>query len=85
MREIFRVWRRRDVVGASLAWAGWLVRRGRGAEAGEVVRSARAEVAGSERLLEVEEGWRKVLAEVDAGSKEEGDADEDQDEEMLDA
>ena len=80
LREIFRVWRRRDVAGASLAWAGWLVRRGQGSQASEVIRGARAELTGSDRQQEIEERWRgDVLAELDGGMK------DNEDEEMADA
>jgi len=56
---IYYAWRRRDVVRATLAWSTWLLEKGRGKEASDVVQRARVE-AGEQRQ-ELEDGWREVL------------------------
>lgn len=81
LKEVYNMWRRRDAVDAALAWAGWLVRKGRGREASEVVSSARAEVAGrNEQRQQLEDGWRAVLASIEQDG-----AKDDEDAEMADA
>lgn len=89
LQAVYEVWRRRDAGGAALAWAAWLVRRGRGKDAAEVVGRARAEVAGDDaRRAALEEGWRAVLGELEQGGarmEEDGDEDGDGDATMADA
>ncbi len=40
MRQVYERWRRKDVNAASLEWAKWLLRNGKGKEASSVVQGA---------------------------------------------
>ena len=81
LKEVYQTWRRRDVVEASLQWAGWLVRKGRGREASDVINSARAEVAMRDDLRQqLEDGWLSQLKDNDEDEAKSGG-----DEEMTDA
>lgn len=83
LKEIYQVWRRRDTIGASLAWAAWLVQRGQGKEASEVVQSSRTEVSGDgAQRQRLEDEWREVLRQMEQGDAQE---DQDADETMADA
>ncbi|KAF7790424.1 hypothetical protein EIP86_001379 [Pleurotus ostreatoroseus] len=83
LKEIYQVWRRRDTVSASLAWATWLVRRGQGKEASEVVQSSRTEVSGDDAQRQrLEDEWREVLRQMEQGDAQD---DQDEDETMADA
>ena len=59
LREIYHAWKRRDALQATLAWAAWLLRRGRGKDANDAVQSARAQAGAQRQALDDE--WRKVL------------------------
>lgn len=59
LKEIYNAWRRRDVVTASLTWAQWLLRKGRGEEARGVIQRAVAEAGDQGQRLNDE--WRRVL------------------------
>jgi U3 small nucleolar RNA-associated protein 6 len=81
LEAVYEAWRRRDVVRASLAWAGWLLeRKGSGREAAEVVGRARAEVAGEEEkrgALDV--GWREAMGRFEGrGGKGDGETGEEE-------
>ena len=68
LKEIYLMWRRQDVVNASLAWAEFLLGEQRGSEASAIVNSARAEVAGREfERQKLENAWRHVLDEIQDG------------------
>ena len=82
LKEIYEVWRRRDEVNSALAYAGWLIKQGKGKEAGEVVRRARAEVRDGERRQVLDEEWRKVLAKIEGGGVEPGESEEGEEEDI---
>jgi U3 small nucleolar RNA-associated protein 6 len=64
LKRVYEHWRRRDgeEAEASVAWAAWLVRSGRGDEAREVVVRARSTLGEEEGArAELEARWRAVL------------------------
>ena len=70
---------------SALAYAGWWIKEGKGKEAGEVVRRARAEVRDGERRQVLDDEWRKVLAKIEGeGVGKESEEGEAEDIEMQD-
>ncbi|TBU29581.1 U3 small nucleolar RNA-associated protein 6-domain-containing protein [Dichomitus squalens] len=60
LRSVYEYWRQRDGVGATIAWAAWLLRIGDGKEAVAVVSRARS-VLGETDGETVERRWKAVL------------------------
>lgn len=58
--EIYEGWRREDAVEATLAWAGWQVKKGKGKEARELVMRMR-HCVGEEGRIKMEQGWIEGL------------------------
>lgn len=64
LKEIYDIWRRRDALRATLAYAGWLVSVGKGKEASDVIQRSRAEVGAGEKRQALDEGWRRALDQI---------------------
>ncbi|KAI0344754.1 hypothetical protein BDW22DRAFT_1372113 [Trametopsis cervina] len=79
LKAVYDMWRRRDSASASLAWATWLLQKGNGKEAADVVLRARGE-AGTQRQA-LDDGWRKVLEGFES-SRQSEQQEEDEDVEM---
>ncbi|KAI0655912.1 U3 small nucleolar RNA-associated protein 6-domain-containing protein [Cubamyces menziesii] len=75
LSAVYEFWRQTDGVEATVAWATWLLRRGRGKEAVAVVGRARS-VLGETAGAEVERRWKTIL-DGDTGEKGEGAGEED--------
>lgn len=59
-QEVYERWCQKDGVEATIAWARWLLMKGRGKEATEVVVSARSRLKEPE-WTEIEKRWTVVL------------------------
>ncbi|KAH9892817.1 U3 small nucleolar RNA-associated protein 6-domain-containing protein [Cubamyces lactineus] len=70
LTAVYEFWRQTDGVEATVAWATWLLRNGRGKEAVAVVGRARS-VLGETAGAEVERRWKTIL-DGDTGEKGEG-------------
>ncbi|KAI0743827.1 U3 small nucleolar RNA-associated protein 6-domain-containing protein [Daedaleopsis nitida] len=60
LRAVYEIWREKDGVEATIAWAAWLLRSGNGREAIAVVARTRS-VLGATAGEEVERRWKRVL------------------------
>ena len=60
LRTVYEFWRQSDGVEATVAWASWLLRSGRGKDALAVVARARS-VLGEAAGETVERRWKSVL------------------------
>lgn len=71
LEKLYTAWRAvcrssRDKADAVLAWAGWLMREGRGRDAGLAVDVVRREVREDEAALgELETGWKRLLEDME--------------------
>lgn len=63
LSEVYEHWRRKDGLEATVAWGGWLLKRGKGKEAKEVVVGARSWL-GEEERTELERRWAVILDEA---------------------
>lgn len=62
LQEVFELWRKKDALEASVTWARWLFRHGRGKEAASVIIRARSWLANDETArMELEKRWTGVL------------------------
>ena len=79
LQEIYVAWRRRDIVEASLARAGWMLSQGGGREASDLIQRARVEVDGPKRER-LEDAWRRIVDEsTKRRSEKEATSDDDDD------
>ncbi|TBU43639.1 hypothetical protein BD309DRAFT_960198 [Dichomitus squalens] len=60
LRSVYEYWRQRDGVGATIAWAAWLLRTGDGKEAVAVISRARSVLRETDGET-VERRWKAVL------------------------
>lgn len=70
LREIYELWRTRDGLGATVAWARWLLNNRRGKEAGTVVVTGGSRLKDAERK-ELEKRWMVLLKEGEGVDSEE--------------
>ena len=60
LRTVYEFWRQSDCMEATVAWATWLLRSGRGKDALAVVARARSALGDADGL-EVERRWKTML------------------------
>lgn len=64
LEEIYELWRQKDGLEATVAWAKWLLNNGRGKEAGTVVVTGERRLKEAERI-ELEKRWTVVLRDLE--------------------
>lgn len=70
LEEVFELWRKKDTLEASVAWARWLFKHGKGKEAISVIVRARSWLMGDETArMELEKRWTGVLEDVGVDSE----------------
>ena len=72
--SIYEFWRLQDGVGATIAWATWLLRNGKGKDATGVIARVRS-VLGEADGETVESKWKRIL-DGDGGAGEDGEVEE---------
>ena len=64
LEEVFELWRQKDTLEASVAWARWLLKHGRGKEAISIIVRARSWLMRDETArIELEKRWTGELEE----------------------
>ncbi|KAJ4468301.1 U3 small nucleolar RNA-associated protein 6-domain-containing protein [Lentinula aciculospora] len=63
LNEIYELWRKANVMEATMAWAGWLLRNGKGIEASALVVRSKGSVGRKEQEV-METQWVRVMGQI---------------------